>query len=298
MSKKTKENITQALARLEGFIADRNFYEALQIYDFVFKRYNSDGEPEKADDIAKAGALVFIENNEFTNATTLAIQLIESLETRSEITDGERAMIKEITDAMTEKIGDNAKPLVDLLKVAVRWSAGGDASGRGGDPALNAALGAAHARRGHLADACRHYCHAAPADMPAYAALLRRYLALGYASEADAFAARAVLHLLALRRPEAATALAAALQGDGWSLGQPVWHAAAFLAALCGLEGPLERYQTAFKLAQDRYDASLRRDPELCKYVHKIGRTYFNVTPPEGAEENDLFSNIMKMLAS
>mmetsp|Transcript_25167 Transcript_25167/g.32831 ORF Transcript_25167/g.32831 Transcript_25167/m.32831 type:complete len:301 (-) Transcript_25167:247-1149(-) len=297
-ARKKQENISQALIRLEQKIAEKDFYEALQIYDFIFKRYNSQNEEDKADDIAKAGALLFIENNEFSNAVRMSVLMIESFEKREEIKEQEMAAVKEIVNALWGKVGSegDSKPLVDILKAAVRWSSHGEVSGRGGDEELNAKLGAAYGRWGDYADACRHYANSAPVSMPEYALLLKEYAALGYVTEAPMFAARAVLHLLAMKKAESAAALCDQLAS--WNLDAPIWNFASFVNKLAQMPGEGETYAAAFKLLQDRYRASLERDYELVKYVYKIGKIYFNVQPPAGAEDNDLFGNIMKMLTA
>jgi len=297
-SRKKQENIAQALIRLETKLSEGDFYEALQIYDFIFKRYNSQGEEENADAIAKAGALLFIEKNELSNATRMIVLLVESYEKRDSTTIKEKdlAVVKEIVDALWDKIGSKpSKVLIDVLKILVRWSALGESSGRGGDPYLNGKLAATYGLCGDYSEACRHYANTTPDDMEAYASLLKDYAAIGYQSETPIFASRAVLHLLAIKQAAAAAALVDRL--ESWNMAAPLWNCAKLLCQLCQIaEG--ETHASAFKLLQDRYRSSLDRDPELVKYVYKIGKHYFNVQPPAGAEDGDILGNLMKMLTS
>lgn len=255
--------------RVAELLAENKLYEAQQMYHMRYNRASSRARHEEAAATVEEGAAVMLRHGEDVAGGELARKMVESW--RASGAEADEARVGAALRLLALfSAGGGAEHAAAFGREAVAWSAEHGPHPQG-DPALHLAL----ARLLPHDRAQRHWLRAARPDL--HARQLARWCDEGgLEGERDLFVARAVLQYLALGNLADANALVRGSQpGD-----TPLANFCRFLLRAAERDAP-----PLFEMLRSRYADSLARDPDLGKYLDRVGAELFGLEPPKGMLE-------------
>jgi len=286
-SSKQQESIASALQRLEKSIESGENYEALQIFEFILKRYWGQGLKTESQELADKAVALFTQRHEYSNASKVCVLFITCMEDKS--TPCEQELVEKITEWVKFFPATAMLPVLDVLKAGARWAQ---------DPQVEfeAALANVYRANGEYGAAARHFVQS-ECSAEDYRGLLEEWIRVGCypSSERDLVLCRAILHLLSVTADQTAASLIALLQKDGDAslTDSPLWHFVTMITQLAQRSDCHNRSE-AFNLLRNRYRSALARDPNLSKYLAEIGELYFGIEQPKA---QGLLGDIMNLLS-
>ena len=295
-------------------VAAGDFYQALQVYHGLCSRAKLAGDVEgketSAESIALEGARTLLEHRQWRCASELlAARLFESWEERSAPFD-ERA--KGTVSELSALFPAGCDEQCDFLRRASKCADSLLQNDEDCRKALHEEL--ARALMAHAPPeyglAAHHLARADDAQQ--YAHLVELWAPTGFQSETDLFVCRACLHLLAMRRADAAAHVHQRLCADDGPLarraspdGPTDWRASPlcrfvdFFLQLVRLAPSLKPRSAAadiYGVLRQRYTGSLDRDPHLAKLADHAAGVFLGFSPPKSAGLSDMLSGLMGMI--
>ena len=183
---------------------------------------------------------------------------------------------------------DPCNQQVEFLKHAIKWTADND-DFAGGDPELHFLAAITQEKMTNYEGAFKNYIRS---ERPReFASMLVQWSTEGYEGEVDLYVVRAVLSLLCLKNLRDANVVLVEYKAlwatKGLALDTPLLNFTSFLLQT------LERDALPLmELLLERYQLSIKRDPQFIALVQKIKFKFFNVRPPQQGGLMGMLSNL------
>lgn len=274
--------VSRVLGKLNSSIAAKNFYEAHQMYRTLYFRYVSQGKYDELLELLYKGALVMLDNEQYSSGADLGLLIIQTLESAGSAVEDPEEWMKRLSE-LIGKIKPNIVERETVMEKAIKWS-GTVSKSTTGHPLMHKLVAQIMYSENNLVQARYHFALSKDGFSCAFL-LIELSQAKGFGSEVDLFIAQLVLQMLCLKDPSAATEAFATyikfhprIARTDPPFALPLLN---FLFFLLQAIGQTERKYVVFRTLCDMYKPSLDRDPSYEKYLRRIGAKYFGAKPQE-----------------
>ncbi|KYQ93449.1 DUF410 family protein [Tieghemostelium lacteum] len=289
------------LVNLESKFSEGNYYDLLQSYKALYFRFSAQKKYKETVSLLMSGTMNFLKYQQFDCASELAKLLIEAY--RNFKTPYSAESKANIIKLLNEYKDNTSHGKINFMRDAIKWSSEfpeessssstSPNNSNKGSPELHKLLGDTLTDAGDYVDAQKHYLFG---DSPmSFCRMLKKWVEESEnEDENDLYITRAVLGYLCLKKTLDANQLLTEYTKEiDRSNFTPLLNYIRYLLLTLDRDAlPL------FNLLKQKYEPSLKRDPQFSKYLDQIANVYFNVPISSGGGLGSILSNLFGGLTS
>ncbi|KAM9958284.1 hypothetical protein ACTFIW_001146 [Dictyostelium discoideum] len=273
----------RVLANLEAKFTEGNYYDILQSYKALYNRFSTQKKYKETVTLLESGCNKFLEYKQWNCAADLAKLLIECYKNfKIQYSDeSKEPIIKIFKNFKGECAGK-----ISFMRDAIEWSSknGGDSKG---SEEFHTLLAITLSEEGDYIDAQKHFIFGN--DYFSFCEMLKNWTEDVDEEEKDLYITRAIFGLLCLKKLKQASDLynlftTKVIKGDP----SPLLNFDRFLLLTLERDAlPL------FNLLRQKYERSLKRDPQFKKFLDQIANIFYNVPIQSGGGLGGMLSNLL-----
>ncbi|KAN0055379.1 hypothetical protein ACTA71_008490 [Dictyostelium dimigraforme] len=263
----------KVLENLEKRFTEGNYYDILQSYKALYNRFSTQKKYKDIVSLLESGCNKFLEYKQWNCAADLAKLLVETYKNfKTQYSDeSKEPIIKIFKNFKGECAGK-----ISFMRDAIEWSSKNGSDSKGSEE-FHSLLAISLSEEGDYIDAQKHFIFGN--DYFSFCEMLKNWTEDVDDEEKDLYITRAVFGLLCLKKLKQASDLfnlftTKVIKGDP----SPLLNFDRFLLLTLERDAlPL------FNLLKQKYERSLKRDPQFKKFLDQIANVFYNVPIQSGS---------------